>query len=94
MLVEIVDIRHQLNDTLLIFGGNIGYGIRPSERGKGYGNTMLALALEECIAPVLVTCRKTNIRSASVIQADRGVLENEIDHDGELQQRYWIRIGL
>ncbi len=97
-LVGMVDIRHQLNDALLAFGGHIGYGIRPSERGKGYGNTILALALEECkklgIDPVLVTCKKTNIRSASIIQANGGVLENEISHDGELQQRYWIELGL
>lgn len=36
-----------LNDFYLELGGHIGYGIRPSERGKGYGKQQLALALLE-----------------------------------------------
>ena len=32
-----IDIRHQLNDYLLSYGGHIGYGIRPSFRGRGLG---------------------------------------------------------
>lgn len=28
-------LRHELTDALRVEGGNIGYGIRPSERGKG-----------------------------------------------------------
>src|ERR1700741_2474294 len=30
------DIRHRLTESLYIEGGHIGYGIRPSERKKGY----------------------------------------------------------
>ena len=40
-------IRHELNDNLLRHGGNIGYLIRPSERGKGYGTLLLSLTLEK-----------------------------------------------
>ena len=44
-VVGAVDIRHGLTDGLFNSGGHIGYGIRPSERGKGYAAKLLAQAL-------------------------------------------------
>jgi predicted acetyltransferase len=46
--IGMIDIRHELNDFLRNYGGNIGYGVRPSERRKGYATQMLSLALEYC----------------------------------------------
>ncbi len=40
-----IDIRHGLNEVLLNFGGHIGYGIVPSERGKGYAVSYTHLTL-------------------------------------------------
>ena len=40
-------IRHLLTDTLRTAGGSIGYAIRPSERGKGYGNRIVELLVSE-----------------------------------------------
>ncbi len=40
-------VRHRLNDKLQLDGGNIGYEIRPPERGKGYGSAILRLILLE-----------------------------------------------
>ena len=37
-LVGIMDFRRRLNPYLLNYGGNIGYSVRPSERGKGYAS--------------------------------------------------------
>lgn len=93
-----VNIRHYLNVGLLKEGGHIGDGIRPSERQKGYGTKIIALALEECkklkIDKVLITCYKDNIGSAKAIMNNGGVLENEIiDSDGILLQRYWIDLN-
>ena len=31
-----ISIRHQLTPALEVFGGHIGYAVRPSERKKGY----------------------------------------------------------
>lgn len=93
--VGAVNIRHYLNEGLLLNGGHIGDGIRPSQRGKGYGTQMVALALEECrklgIEKVLMVCDKSNIPSARTIVKNGGVLENEVQVDGVLEQRYWIR---
>ncbi|MGL6174785.1 MAG: GNAT family N-acetyltransferase [Cellulosilyticaceae bacterium] len=91
-----IDIRHQLNTYLHTYGGNIGYGIRPSERKKGYATQMLKLALEHCMTlgmqKVLITCFKDNVGSAKTILNNGGILENEVTENGTLKQRYWISI--
>ena len=69
--------------VLLLNGGHIGDGVRPSQRRKGIATKMIGLALEECrklgISRVLMVCDKTNIGSAKSIQRNGGVLENEVD---------------
>ena len=96
IFVGAVNIRHYLNDALLLNGGHIGDGVRPSERRKGYATEMIKLALEECkklgLNKVLMVCDKNNIGSAKSIQKNGGVLENEVLVDGILEQRYWINI--
>lgn len=94
IFVGAVNIRHYLNEGLLRNGGHIGDGIRPSERRKGFGTAMVALALDECrklgIDRVLMVCSKSNVASAKTIVKCGGVLENEITDGGEIEQRYWI----
>ena len=96
IFVGAVSIRHYLNDKLLKTGGHIGDGIRPGERRKGYATAMIALALEECkklgITRVLMCCDKNNIGSAKSIIKNGGVLENEIEEDVHIEQRYWIQL--
>ena len=46
-IVGAVNIRHSLTEHLFNAGGHIGYGIRPSERRKGYATKLLALSLEK-----------------------------------------------
>ena len=95
-LIGAIDIRHYLNEYLLKYGGNIGYGIRPSERKKGYATEMLYLVLEECktkgLSKVLITCFKSNVASANTIIKNGGILENEIAEGGNVKQRYWIQL--
>lgn len=96
ILLGAVNIRHYLNEELLLNGGHIGDGIRPSERLKGNATQMIGLALEECrklgLDKVLMVCDKENIGSAKSIMKNGGVLENEIVVDGVTEQRYWITL--
>lgn len=96
IFVGAVNIRHYLNESLLLNGGHIGDGIRPSERRKGYATQMIGLALKECktlgINKVLMVCDKENIGSAKSIQNNGGIMENEIVVDGITEQRYWITL--
>lgn len=45
-LIGMVDIRYTLNDLLSSYDGHIGYGVRPSERRKGYDTAILRMALD------------------------------------------------
>lgn len=96
IFVGAVNIRHYLNDKLLKTGGHIGDGIRPGERRKGYATAMIALALDECkklgIDKVLMCCDKDNAGSVKSIVSNGGVLENEVEEDGQIMQRYWIQL--
>lgn len=95
-LVGMADIRLTLNDYLFEFGGNIGYSIRKSERGKGYAKKQLQMALAELrklgVYKVLITCYSTNEASQKVILSANGVYENEAydESDQSMTQRYWI----
>lgn len=96
IFVGAINIRHYLNESLLRDGGHIGDGIRPSERRKGCATKMIHLGLKECqklgINKVLMVCDKTNIGSAKSIKNNGGILENEIQGDGIVEQRYWITL--
>ncbi len=74
--------------------GHIGFGIRPSERRKGYATKMLELALplmrEYGQNPVIISCAKDNVGSAKTIQNNGGKLIDEVDDEGELTQVYQI----
>ena len=78
--------------------GNIGYGIRPLERQKGYGTLLLQLLLSECekfgMHEVCVSCLKENISSSKVIMNNNGILEKEFfDEDsGKYGLKYWIQL--
>jgi predicted acetyltransferase len=95
-LIGMINVRYPYEGYVKIHG-HIGYGVRPSERKKGYSSMMLKLALEYCrtigLEKVLVTCDKSNIASAKTIKNCSGVFETEtLQDDGEILQRYWIEV--
>lgn len=47
-LVGLLNIRFDLTDELREIYGDIGYGVRPSERRKGHATRMLKFALDIC----------------------------------------------
>ena len=72
-IVGMINIRLALNHKLWNYGGHIGYGIRPSERRKGYNKINLYLALNVCanrgLEAVLLDCDKENLGSSKTMQA-------------------------
>ena len=95
-LVGTINVRWDLNEAMLRFGGHIGYGIRPSERGKGYSKINLYLGLKEALkcglSRVMIGCSASNIPSDRTIRALGGVLERcgTDPEDGEESNVYWI----
>lgn len=89
-----INMRFELNDMLLKFGGHIGYSVSPDERRKGYAKAMLSGALEfyrdEGYDKVLITCNKNNIASQKTIESVGGILENIVEDGGIFTKRFWI----
>lgn len=96
-LVAVSNLRHELTPSLMREGGHIGFGVRPSERGKGYATRLLALTLIEAkrlgIDRALLTCDRQNLASARVIEKNGGVFDSEsTSEDGNRTRRYWINV--
>ena len=96
-IVGAASIRWRLNKELLHNGGNVGYGIRPSERGKGYGTRLLGLILDKCrerkMEKVLITCSDEIAASQRIILKNGGALENTVAAPrGDMVRRYWVEL--
>ena len=96
-IIGMANIRLYLNERLREEGGHIGYGIRPSERRKGYNKINLYRALEVCeeqgIEEVVLDCNKENLGSSRTMIALGGIKQYEKIHDGELIERYAINVS-
>ena len=94
-VVGVIDLRYHINHPILgLWGGHMGFTVRPCERGKGYAKEILRQNLLNCrargMARVLVTCSETNAASERTILANGGVYERTVEVDGEKIKRYWI----
>ena len=96
-IIGMVNFRYYLNEELLRFGGHIGYGIRPTERRKGYSKIQLYMSLKEAsklnIDKIMVSCVDTNIGSEKTIVALDGIYERteEVEKYGNVKV-YWIDV--
>ena len=76
-IIGTINIRWNLTEKLKQFGGNIGYGIRPTERRKGYNKVNLYLGLKVCqnygISKVLMDADKDNPASWRTIESLGGI---------------------
>lgn len=91
-------LRHALSASLAVYGGHIGYNVRPSERRKGYGSLIMDLTLEKARAigleRVFITCDTDNIASSKIIENHGGRLENRMFYEPveKLISQYWIEL--
>lgn len=99
-LIGFINIRLKLNNILKKYGGNIGYSIRPTERGNGYSKILLYLGLLECqkynIKEVLISAKKENKVSCKTIEALGGVKTKTTYNDkifNEEIKNYIIDVG-
>lgn len=96
-VIGVLHFRHELNAKLRRHGGHIGYGIRPSERGKGYASQMLRMFLNRPRVrkwgQVLITCDDDNIPSYRTIERCGGRLWDKVRMEGRLARRYWVATG-
>ena len=96
-VVGLIDLRHHIDHPILgLWGGHIGYTVRPSERGKGYAKEMLRLDLENARAlglpRVMITCSPANSASERTIIACGGVHEKDVSVGRSVIRRYWIEL--
>lgn len=98
-ILGMINFRHELNGYLAECGGHIGYGVRPSERRKGYAKAMLLLCLDRCrefgLDRVLITCSAANEASRRTILSCGGVFDRAVfdAEDQEDLERYWVAPG-
>ena len=96
ILVGMISIRYELNQEMRMLYGNIGYGVRPTERKKGYVTEMLKFALDICkkkgMEKVIIGCYKDNIASSKTIEKNGGIKINEKDFNGKLANYYEINL--
>lgn len=97
-IVGTINIRWNLSEKMLKFGGHIGYGIRSTERRKEYNKIQLYLVLLEAqklnLDKVMLDCSVHNLGSDKTIKALGGILERcELDEaDNTMTNVYWINV--
>ena len=91
-----ITLRHALNEKLLDGGGHIGYGVRPSARGRGLATWALGQVVDRArkrgMDRVLITCDDVNVASAKTIEGNGGVLEDVRETWLGTTRRYWIEL--
>ncbi len=93
-LVWWIELRHKLTEELKFNGWHIWYGIKPSERKRGYASKALNILLKICenieMWKILINCKKENIWSAKVIQKNGWKWDSDYEVNGFKKERYWI----
>lgn len=93
--------RLDFTDRVLTDIGSVGYAVRPSAWGRGYGTAILCqglgIAKDLGMEKVLLTVNEENKRSIHIIEKLGGVLWDIIDACNEAEglhrlRRYWISL--
>jgi predicted acetyltransferase len=98
-IVACVRLRFWLTPSLEVEGGHIGYDVRPSSRGRGFGTTALRLVLLEArrrrLERVRLTADADNLASIKIIDRNGGVFSGEAisERTGKPVRQYWIDVS-
>jgi len=93
-----VEVRHRLTEALRLYGGHVGYSIRPTMRRRGYGTMALAMTLPRCLDlgldRILVTCDASNHASLRIIEANGGEYDDSVHLEDRPvpTMRFWIDV--
>ena len=95
-LVGLLNIRFDLSENLRELYGDIGYGVGPSERRKGYATQMLKYALEVCrkkqMKEAILGCYEKNYGSNRTIQKNGGILYRTSIAERKLSEEWTITL--
>lgn len=92
-------LRTELTEDVMTGIGSIGYSVRVTEQGKGYGAEILKqgldIARKHGLKKVLLTINDQNIISCHLCEKFGGVFMDKIDSYNEaegqhIMRRYWI----
>ena len=95
-VVACTRLRFWLTPSLEIEGGHIGFDVRPSSRGRGFGTAALSLVLPEArrrgLERVRITVDSDNLPSIKIIERNGGILSGEAvsGKTGKPIRQYWI----
>jgi predicted acetyltransferase len=94
-----IALRHELTPDLEVFGGHIGYEVRPSSRREGVATEMLRQILgtpkARQIGRLLLTCSPDNLASIRTITNNAGVLQKTawVEQVQRDTCYFWITVG-
>lgn len=99
-IVGMINVRYNISDDKLkTWASHIGYGIRPTERRKGYAKIALYLGLleEQKVGEerILLICDVDNIASNKTILSLGGKVEETklYEYDNTMTNYYWINVN-
>lgn len=88
-----IALRTSVADAVLVTG-HVGYGIRPSARGRGLAGWALGRVLPHAraagLARLLLVCTDDNAASVRTIERHGGVLHEVVRDRDVAVRRYWI----
>ena len=96
-----LQLRTEFPDIVMNKIGNIGYAVRCSEQGKGYGTEILRLGLEIAkshgMDRVLIMVNEENLASVRLCEKQGGKLQETVDAYNDFEghhklRKYWIEL--
>lgn len=93
-----ISLRLHLTEKLELYGGHVGYDIRPTERSKGYGSAMfsslLPIAKALGFTELLMICEEENISSRAIIEKNGGRFYDAVtDENRCLHLRFFVDLN-